>query len=147
MKYLLDTCVLSELVKKKPDQRVVEWISGIEESKLFVSVLTIGEIHKGIEKMPESRRRKMLLQWVDEDLQERFMGRIIPFDLQVAAVWGKMQAKTERSGKTMPIIDGMIAATATTHNLVVATRNISDMEAGKAVLVNPWDKNSANLGR
>ena len=143
MKYLLDTCVLSELVKKKPDQRVVEWISGIEESKLFVSVLTIGEIHKGIEKMPESRRRKMLLQWVDEDLRERFRGRIIPFDLQVAAVWGKMQAKTEMSGKTMPIIDGMIAAMATTHNLVVATRNISDMEAGKAVLVNPWDKNSA----
>mgnify|MGYP001814027627 CR=1 FL=1 len=143
MKYLLDTCVLSELVKKKPDQRVVEWISGIEESKLFVSVLTIGEIHKGIEKMPESRRREMLLQWVDEDLRERFRGRIIPFDLQVAAVWGKMQAKAEMSGKTMPIIDGMIAATAVEHNLTVATRNISDMEAGKAVLVNPWDKSSA----
>ena len=140
MKYLLDTCVLSELVKKKPDQRVIEWISGIEESKFFVSALTIGEIHKGIEKMPKSERRKMLLQWVDEDLQERFRGRIIPFDLQVAAAWGKMQAKAEMFGKTMPIIDGMIAATAITHNLAVATRNISDMEAGKAVLVNPWDE-------
>jgi predicted nucleic acid-binding protein len=138
VKYLLDTCVLSELVKKKPDQRVIEWISGIEESKLFVSALTIGEIHKGIEKMPKSERRKMLLQWVDEDLQERFRGRIIPFDLQTAAVWGKMQAKAEMLGKTMPIIDGMIAATAITHNLAVATRNISDMEAGKAMLVNPW---------
>lgn len=93
--------------------------------------------------MPESRRREMLLQWVDEDLRERFRGRIIPFDLQVAAVWGKMQAKAEMSGKTMPIIDGMIAATAVEHNLTVATRNISDMEAGKAVLVNPWDKSSA----
>lgn len=140
MKYLLDTCVLSELVKKKPDQRVIEWISGIEESKFFVSALTIGEIHKGIEKMPESERRKMLLQWVDEDLQERFGGRIIPLDFQVAAAWGKMQATAEMSGKTMPIIDGMIAATAITHNLAVATRNISDMEAGKAVLVNPWDE-------
>lgn len=140
MKYLLDTCVLSELVKKKPDQRVIEWISGIEESKLFVSVLTIGEIHKGIEKMPKSERRKMLLQWVDDDLQERFGGRIISFDLQVAASWGKMQAKAEISGKTMPIIDGMIAATARTHNLAVATRNISDMEAGKAVLINPWEE-------
>lgn len=140
MKYLLDTCILSELVKKKPDQRVIKWISGIEESKLFVSALTIGEIHKGIEKMPKSERRKMLLQWVDEDLQERFRRRIIPFDLQTAAVWGKMQARAEMSGKTMPIIDGMIAATAITHNLAVATRNISDMEAGKAMLINPWDE-------
>ncbi|MCI5167010.1 MAG: type II toxin-antitoxin system VapC family toxin [Candidatus Electrothrix sp. GM3_4] len=140
MKYLLDTCVLSELVKKKPDQRVVKWIASIEESKLFISVLTIGEIHKGIEKMPKSKRREMLLQWVDEDLQERFRGRTIPFDLQAAAVWGKMQAKAEMSGKTIPIIDGMIAATAITHNFAVATRNISDMEASKAVLVNPWDE-------
>ncbi len=141
MKYLLDTCVLSELVEKKPDQRVVEWISDIEESKFFVSALTMGEIHKGIEKMPNNGRRKMLLQWVDEDLQERFRGRIIPFDFQTAVVWGKMQAKAEMSGKTMPIIDGMIAATAITHSLAVATRNISDMEAGGAVLVNPWDGN------
>lgn len=140
MKYLLDTCVLSELIKKKPDQRVVEWISGIEESKLFVSVLTIGEIHKGIEKLPRSGRREMLLRWVDEDLPERFRGRIIPFDLRSAAVWGKMQATAEMAGKTMPIIDGMIAATAATHNLAVATRNISDMEAGNAVLINPWDE-------
>ncbi|MCI5147334.1 MAG: type II toxin-antitoxin system VapC family toxin, partial [Candidatus Electrothrix sp. AR3] len=115
--------------------------SGIEESKLFVSVLTIGEIHKGIEKLPRSGRREMLLQWVDEDLQERFWGRIIPFDLRSAPVWGKMQATAEMVGKTMPIIDGMIAATAATHNLVVATRNISDMEASKAILVNPWDEN------
>ena len=123
MKYLLDTCVLSELVKKKPDQRVIEWISDIEESKLFISALTIGEIHKGIEKMSNNGRRKVLSQWVDEDLQERFRGRIIPFDLQVAAVWGKMQAKAEMSGKTMPIIDGMIVATAIRHSLAVVTRN------------------------
>ncbi len=140
MKYLLDTCVLSELIKKKPDQRVVEWIANIEESKLFVSVLTIGEIHKGIEKLPKSKRREMLLQWVDEDLQERFRGRIAPFNIQTATVWGKMQAKAEMSGKTMPIIDGMIAATAITHNFAMSTRNISDMEASKAVLVNPWDE-------
>ncbi len=100
MKYLLDTCVLSELVKKKPDQKVIEWISDIEESKLFVSVLTIGEIHKGIEKLPKSARRATLLQWVNEDLRKRFRGRILPFDLQTAAVWGTMQARAEMSGKT-----------------------------------------------
>lgn len=138
MKYLLDTCVLSELVKKKPDHNVVEWISCIEEAKLFVSVLTIAEIHKGSEKLPESKRREKLLRWVDEDLRERFRGRILSFDLQTAAVWGKMQAKAEMSGKTMPIIDGMIAATASAHNLAVATRNISDMKSSGVMLINPW---------
>jgi predicted nucleic acid-binding protein len=82
----------------------------------------------------------MLLQWVDEDLQERFKGRIAPFNIHTATVWGKMQAKAEMSGKTMPIIDGMIAATAITHNFAMATRNISDMEASKALLINPWDE-------
>jgi predicted nucleic acid-binding protein len=136
---LIDTCVISELAKKKPEQRVAAWISGIEESKLFLSVLTIGELLKGIEKLPDGGRRQTLLRWVNEDLQERFSGRIAVFDLQAAAVWAKIQAEAEAAGRVMPVMDSMIAATAIANNLAIATRNISDMEASGAVLINPWD--------
>lgn len=138
MNCLIDTCVVSELTKKKPDQQAVRWISSIDESKLFISVLTIGELHKGIEKLPSGKKREQLLQWVNEDLQERFSGRIVAFDLQCATTWGKMQAKAEAAGRALPVIDGMIAATALAHHFAVATRNISDMEASGAVLINPW---------
>jgi predicted nucleic acid-binding protein len=137
--YLIDTCVISELAKKKPNQRISAWISGVEESKLFLSVLTIGELLKGIEKLPDGGRRETLLQWVNEDLQERFNGRIAIFDLHAAAVWAKIQADAEMAGKVMPVMDSMIAATAIANGLAVATRNISDMEASGAVLINPWD--------
>ena len=103
MNYLLDTCVLSELIRKKPDQQAVRWISAIDELRLFISVLTIGELHKGIEKLPSGKKREKLLQWVNEDLRERFSGRIIDFDLQSATAWGKMQAKAETAGRALPI--------------------------------------------
>ncbi len=139
MKYLLDTCVLSELIKKNPNQKVVKWISGNDESNLFISVLTIGEIHKGIEKLQESKKKEKLHQWVNYDLQERFKGRIIDFDLKVATVWGKTQANSELSGKAMPAIDGQIVATGISYDLTVVTRNTTDMEISGAVLLNPWE--------
>jgi toxin FitB len=138
--YLIDACVISELAKKKPERRVAAWISEIEESKLFLSVLTVGELLKGIEKLPDGGRRETLLRWVNEDLQERFNGRIAVFDLQAAAVWAKIQAAAEAAGKVVSGIDSTIAATAITNGLAVATRNISDMEASGAVLINPWDR-------
>jgi len=135
---LIDTCVISELTKKKPDHQAVRWISSVDESKLFISVLTIGELHKGIEKLPYGKKKEQLLQWVNESLQERFSGRIVSFDLHAATAWGKIQAKAEAAGRALPVIDGMIAATAMANGLAVATRNISDMEASGAFLINPW---------
>ena len=88
MNYLLDTCVISELVKKKPNSKVVQWVSKADENILFISVLTIGEIHKGIEKVPESKRKENLKNWVNYDLKERFKNRIIDFDLNAAITWG-----------------------------------------------------------
>lgn len=111
MKYLLDTCVLSELIKKKPSPKVIKWVSEIDENNLFLCVLTIGEIHKGIEKLPESKKKNKLYQWVNYDLKERFRNRIIDFDLKIATVWGQIQAHSELSGKAMPAIDGQIVAT------------------------------------
>ena len=139
MKYLSDTCVISELIKKNPNKQVVKWISGTTETNLFISVLTIGELHKGIEKLPESRGKKEKLhKWVNCDLKERFKNRIINFDLQVATTWGKIQARSELAGKAMSAIDGMIAATGIANDFIIVTRNTSDMEISGASLLDPW---------
>lgn len=138
MKYLLDTSVISELIKMKPNPKVVQWIAKAEESSLFMSVLTIGEIHKGIEKLPESRKKGKLHDWVRYDLEERFQNRILDFDLQTAVVWGRIQAHSELSGKAMPAIDGLIAATGLSYDLAVVTRNSTDIEMSGVTLINPW---------
>ncbi len=138
MKYLLDTCVLSELIKKKPSPEVVKWISKIDENNLFLSVLTIGEIQKGIEKLPEGRKKDKLHQWVNYDLKDRFRNRIIDFDLKTATVWGQIQAHSELSGKAIPAIDGQIVATGISYGLAVVTRNTKDMEISGAILHNSW---------
>jgi len=138
MNYLLDTCVLSELIKKNPSPKVVKWVSKTEETYLFISVFTIGEIHKGIEKLPESKKKKKLHKWVNYDLKERFQNRIIDFDIKIASVWGKIQAHSELAGKAMPAIDGLIAATGISCDLTVVTRNSTDMEISGVSLLNPW---------
>lgn len=138
MKYLLDTCVLSELIKKKPDSNVVMWISGLNEKDLFISVLTIGEIYKGVEKLSSGDKKSKLHKWVTHDLQERFQNRILSFDLEAASLWGQRQAQSELKGKPMPAIDGQIAATGLFNNLTVVTRNVSDMEISGVLLFNPW---------
>jgi len=138
MRYLLDTCVISELIKKKPNPKIVQWIAKEEENNLFMSVLTIGEIHKGIEKLPESRKKEKLHDWVRYDLEERFQDRILNFDLQTAVIWGRIQAHSELTGRAMPAIDGLIAATGLSYDLAVVTRNTTDMEMSGVTLINPW---------
>ncbi len=138
MKYLLDTCVISELIKKNPSQKVIKWVSKIEENNLFISVLTVGEIHKGIEKLPARKKKEQLHKWVNYDLKERFKDRIIDFDLLTATTWGKVQAQSESVGKAMPAIDGQIAATGISYDFTVVTRNTTDMEISGVSLFNPW---------
>ena len=138
MKYLLDTCIISELIKKTPSSKVTAWILGIDENLLFLSVLTFGEIYKGIEKIPESKKKDKLSNWINFDLRERFENRIISFDLQVATIWGRIQALSESAGKSMPTIDGQIAATGIYHGLTIVTRNTSDMEISGVPMFNPW---------
>ncbi len=101
-------------------------------------MLTIGEIHKEIEKLPQSKKKHFLHQWVNVDLKERFKNRIINFDLQTASVWGKIQAQAEGAGKTMPTIDALIAATGICNDFIVVTRDTSDMEISGVSLYNPW---------
>jgi len=143
MKYLLDTCVITELVKPKPNKNLVHWLKLQVENQLYISVLTLGEISKGIEKVKDEVRKKKLHLWVENDLRERFQGRILPINEQVAMIWGQIQDRAEKQGKGMPAIDGLIVATGITFNMVVMSRNISDMQASGAVLLDPW--NSKNL--
>jgi len=139
LRYLLDTCVISELIKPGQNKRVADWIKNKDEGSFFISVLTIGEIHKGISKLPDSRRKKSLLTWVDRDLKERFRGRILGINEAIATSWGKIQAKSERNGIPMPVIDSLIAATAIKHNLTVVTRNVKDIENSGCKFINPWE--------
>jgi predicted nucleic acid-binding protein len=130
--------VISELIKNKPDKNVVSWLKNQNEDNLYISVLTFGEIEKGIEKAPDNMRKKKLQLWVEDDLKKRFKGRIIPIDLNVSIKWGAVQGANELSGQVMPSIDGLIAVSGLVHNCIVVTRNISDMKPGSVELLNPW---------
>ena len=138
MKYLLDTCVISEVIRPKPDRKVIAWLSQQAEEILYLSVLTFGEIEKGIEKAVDGERKNRLKCWVEEDLKQRFKGRILHIDMQVAIQWGRMQGQSELAGKPLPSIDGLIAATGLVNHCVVVTRNVQDMQQSSVELFNPW---------
>jgi predicted nucleic acid-binding protein len=138
--FLLDTAVVSELVRKSPSAAVLKWINGQEEASLYLSVLTIGELEKGVARLPASVRRNRLLSWVRRDLVERFSGRLLPIDMRTAARWGAVTGESEKRGRPLPVIDCLIAASALVHGLTVATRNTGDFERCGAACVNPWDE-------
>jgi predicted nucleic acid-binding protein len=139
LNYILDTCVVSELLKTKPDLRVVEWIRSHDEETLFLSVITIGEIQKGISKLPDGRKKKQQLQnWLSNELRERFQGRILDITLETAQVWGQILAFCEKKGIALPAIDSLIAAQGIDHKMTIVTRNIADMEPSGVKLFNPW---------
>jgi hypothetical protein len=135
---LLDTSVISELVKPAPDEHVIEWLNRTDEASLYLSVLTIGEIEKGIAKLPASSRREKLETWVRRDLAGRFRERLLAIDGTVAATWGRLAGEAEVRSEPLPVIDGLIAATSLAHDLTVATRNIGDFERCGARCFNPW---------
>ncbi|MFP4549132.1 MAG: type II toxin-antitoxin system VapC family toxin [Fidelibacterota bacterium] len=138
MNYLLDTCIISELIKNEPNKKVVSWIDSIDEMKLFLSVITIGEIEKGLSKLPKSKQKSLISEWLHEDLLTRFNNRIINLDIDTLFQWGKMYAALELKGLKMPSIDSLIAATAKQNNFCLVTRNIRDFENCSIVLFNPW---------
>lgn len=136
--FLLDTNVISELVKGKPEPRVTKWIESTEEVLLYLSVLTLGEIRKGIASLPNSTRRAALESWLDHDLTLRFSGRILPIDQQVADRWGKIAGSAAARRSPLPVIDGLFAATAQQHNLIFVTRNTRDIAATGVPSFDPW---------
>jgi toxin FitB len=138
VKYLLDTCLISELVKKEPSAEVIAWLDEQDEHCLFLSVLTFGELQKGIAKLPDSVRKSELQAWADHDLVDRFAGRILSVDLKTALAWGSMQGEAESMGQKLPVMDSLIAATAAVHRLTVVTRNVKDIGRCNTPVLNPW---------
>jgi toxin FitB len=136
--FLLDTNVISELLKPKPEPKVTTWIDANDEELLFLSVLTLGEIRKGVVLLPRSARRMMLEAWLRKDLRLRFSDRILDIDQEVADCWGQISGLAGARGVNLPVIDGLLAATAIQHNLTLVTRNTRDVAATGVTLFNPW---------
>lgn len=138
MSYLIDTCCISELVKKKPNSNVVKWFADQDELSMYLSVITFGELRKGIEKLTDSTKKKELNRWVKEDLNHRFKNRVLNITIEEVNKWGEILAIAEKNGYPLPAIDSLIAATANVHHLSVVTRNTKDMEGSGVDVINPW---------
>ena len=139
MNYLLDTCVLSEFIRHQPDERVIQWMDGMDESKLFLSVITIGVIHRGIERLPESHRKNELIAWLNDVLLDRFDRRIVNIDVPTMFVWGSLTVRMESIGKPMSVMDSLIAASALHQNMIIVTRNVTHFQSCGVQVVNPWE--------
>ncbi|MDP1536359.1 MAG: type II toxin-antitoxin system VapC family toxin [Burkholderiales bacterium] len=138
MSWLLDTCALSEYVKKAPAPAVIRWLDEQDESSLFLSVLTLGEIEKGILKLraSDARRSQKLTAWLGK-VEQRFAGRILPLDAAVLHAWAQLAASAELAGQRLPVMDGLLMATAQCHGLTVVTRNTEDFRFYPQVF-DPW---------
>jgi toxin FitB len=137
--FLLDTNCISELVRPTPEPHVLEWMEAADETMLSLSVLTMGEIRKGLAGLAQGKRRTLLETWLEVELQARFAGRIVPIDAAVANRWGQLAADAKRVGKPLSIIDGLLAATALHHDLTVVSRNTSDFTNTHVQVLNPWE--------
>lgn len=138
MRVLLDTCVLSELRHPRCNSGVRLAVAALDTNDLFVSVLSVGELAKGIALLTKSRKKSALQSWL-QTLELHYADRLLPVDLETGRIWGEITAAAQRAGRSMPAGDGLIAATARRHGLHVMTRNTRDFEASGVLLVNPWE--------
>lgn len=137
MSYLIDTNVISELLRAQPHKAVIEWFGEIPSESLYMSALTIGEIRKGLEMLAPSNKKSKLVRWVEEELPSWFEDRILVIDQAVAEKWGYILAKSEAK---VPAIDSLLAATALVHNLKIVTRNTKDFNMFLELeVINPWE--------
>ena len=137
--YLLDTNVISELNRLRPEPKVISWLQATSEELLYLSVLTIGEIRKGIDSLPQSNKRTLLESWLGNDLLLRFSGRILEVSLEIAERWGSISAQAKMAGAPDAVIGGLMAATAMHHNLTLVTRNTRDVRFAGLNTLNPWE--------
>ena len=138
MNFLLDTNVVSEWVKPRPNINVVRWLAEIDEDSAFLSVITFAEIGHGIAEMPTGRRKDQLKSWLESDLYYRFERRILNIDLAVANAWGGLMSLRRKTGVSLNPMDAFLAATAHVHSLTLVTRNTSHFAKTQIALVNPW---------
>lgn len=138
MSFLLDTNVVSEWVKPRPDPGVVAWLAEADEDRVFLSVVTLAELRYGIARMTYGSRRRRLDEWLRDDLRLRFEGRLLSIDAAVADDWGEVIAHREAEGRPISAMDAFIAALARTHDLTLVTRNAADFERSVRAILNPW---------
>lgn len=137
MKFILDTNILSELRKESPAPQVVRWFTSIADEHKYISAITLGEINRGICKLPEGRKKNDLISWFDK-IQQFFQYQTYTIDTDIAIKWGELASFSEKNGKKLPALDGLIAATAYIHGAILVTRNIKDFESVPIQVLNPW---------
>ena len=140
MRYLLDTNVVSELAVKHPNQRVLHWLSQHNVEDTYLNVITIGELSKGVERLPASKRREALGSWLQGDLLARFSERVLIIDVDTMLTWGRLTSHLSRVGRILPVMDSLIAALAVQHHCVLVTRNVGDFAGTGVTLINPWNE-------
>lgn len=130
--------IVSEPAKPKPNRGVLEWLEQVSMGEIAVSVLTVGEIQRGVARLPAGKRKQALQQWLERDFTAQFEGRLLPVDVEVAAKWGELTAEGDRVARPLPTIDGLLLATAAVHGLTIVTRNIGDFAERGVPLINPY---------
>jgi toxin FitB len=138
MSFLLDTNVVSEWTKPRPNPGVIDWLANVNEDSVYLSVVTLAELRHGIERLSPGKRRIQLEEWLRADLPLRFEHRILPVDAAIADEWGHLVARRESKGRPIHAMDALIAATAEVHSLTLVTRNASDFAQSAKSIVNPW---------
>ncbi len=138
MSFLLDTCTISEPKQKQPNEKILQWLDSQDESKLYLSVLTVGEIRKGITRLESSKKKAELEKWL-EKLRTRFSRRILALSERTFLVWGKMYGEFEKKGIVRPAFDSLLEATALEHDLIFVTRNVKNFQHSSVTILNPWE--------
>lgn len=136
--FLLDTCLLSEFTKRRADAGVIEWLATEDEASMFVCELSLGELEKGLNKLSDAARRTKLRAFIEQEIIERFEGRIVPVDARVWRQWGVLCGESERAGRPLAVIDSLLTACALVHRLSIVTRNEGDFVHSDVAVVNPW---------
>jgi len=138
MKFLLDTNVISEAKQKKPNKQVLEWLDAQDESKIYFSVLSVGEIRKGIARLESGKKKAELEEWL-EKLRNRFARRLLPLSEKTFLVWGKMCGEFENKGIVRSALDSLLEATALEHDLIFVSRNVKNFQNSQVTILNPWE--------
>jgi toxin FitB len=138
MNFLLDTNAISEWVKPQPDPGIAAWLDEVDEDRTYLSVITLGELRKGVDRLPGGRRRDRLDQWLISELPERFGDRALAVDAAIADQWGRLLARAEKTGTPAGSVDALIAATATVHSLQIVTRNVRHFRHMGVSVISPW---------
>jgi tRNA(fMet)-specific endonuclease VapC len=138
MNYLLDTNVISELIAKQPTQKILDWLDSLDPTTIYLSVITLGEIRKGIEKLPPSKRKDAIRTWLETDLLLRFQGKVLDITVAIMLIWGELTGRLENEGKPIAALDALLAATALQGGFRLVTRNDSDFQHTGVAILNPW---------